>query len=87
MSSAGVVQMCRGSIWIGLMGFGLNSPHIYSCFKTNKLIARLFRCPGYIANMDMTLEHKRSMCRRRGGLNGMRIDLDGSYGDWIEFTT
>ena len=72
---------------MGLMGIGLDSPHIYACYKTNKLIARVFYSPGYIVNMDMTLEHKRSIVVGGGCLNVMRIDLDGSYGDWIEFTT
>ena len=72
---------------MGLMGIALNSPHIYSCSKTNKLIARVFRCPGYISNIDMTLDTKDPCVVGGGGLNVMRIDLDGSYGDWIEFTT
>ena len=51
---------------MGLMGIGLNSLHNFPCSKTHKLIARLSLIPKYIAIMDMTLEHKRSMCRRRG---------------------
>ena len=63
---------------MGLMGIGLDSPHIYACYKTNKLIARVFYSPGYIVNMDMTLEHKRSMCRRRG-----RFKCDEDRFGWV----
>ena len=38
---------------MGLMGIGLNSLHDLQRSKTNNLIARLSRVPGYIAIMDI----------------------------------
>ena len=76
---------------MGLMGIGLNSPHNFPCSKTHKLIARLSLIPRYIAIMDMI--DTRWQCEKHpcvvggGSLNAARIDLDGSNGDWIEFTT